>query len=310
MVKQILGKRASKKVTVEEYWDTKKRTRNRLTESENLNQKAIHLDLSSRHRFTKDHQKKKNLDVNIIHKIQQIQVLPHSHEDDEIGSFWFDELEYTKNITKYADFLAFYDDIQPYSQSLSIILHNLNIIVEKLLTHLAKARREVKIIILGILPSLIRDTQQYLYKPFCEKLLLPLVEMIVITDMELLEKVYNVLAFALKYLFEQISQDPTQFYYIYFQKLFSHHNKHIRQFSSESFSYVLKKVKSPERKLLFNLILDSMVNPQKILSNTQENSMEIEEENKEKIEEKLKLAITSLGHLVFTSLRGMGYFLN
>lgn len=148
MVKTIVGKRSTKNVSVEEYWDTKHKTRNRKTEQEIQNKKNVHIDISRRHRFTSDHHKKKQLDVNIAHKIQQVQVLPHSHEEDDIGSFWYDELEYTRNITRYAEFVEFYEDIQPYSQSLSIILHNLSIIVDKLLHHLKKCRREVKIIIL------------------------------------------------------------------------------------------------------------------------------------------------------------------
>lgn len=75
-------------------------------------------------------------------------------------------------------------------------------------------------------------------------MLLPLVEMITITDMEVLEKVYNVLAYSFKYLFPEIVRTPNTFYRVYFSRMFSHYNPHIRRFSSDSFSYIIKKAKT------------------------------------------------------------------
>jgi hypothetical protein len=71
----------------------------------------------------------------------------------------------------------------------------------------------------------------------------------------MLEKVYTVLAYAYKYFFAQIITDFEWLYEYYCEKLFSAKNKHIRRFSIDSFSYIIKKMTSEQRKKAFAVML-------------------------------------------------------
>jgi hypothetical protein len=67
--------------------------------------------------------------------------------------------------------------------------------------------------------------------------------MIDIRNLELVESLFTVLAYGLKYLFRCILNDFENFFEIYLNNLFCHRNKNIRKFSTESLSYILKKIK-------------------------------------------------------------------
>jgi hypothetical protein len=57
----------------------------------------------------------------------------------------------------------------------------------------------------------------------------------------LLDKVFTLLSFAVKYLTRSIKEDLTAFYSVYVE-LLAHKNKHVRRFSAQAFCYVLRKL--------------------------------------------------------------------
>ena len=91
MVKFIPTKRKSKNVSVKEYWDY--REKNKPRQKEQSKKKQIQYDLSRRHRFKTQSEKRKGIDISIGHKIEEINLLPSSYENDNIGSFWLDSLQ-------------------------------------------------------------------------------------------------------------------------------------------------------------------------------------------------------------------------
>lgn len=59
--------------------------------------------------------------------------MPFSYQYDKIGSFWLDEIEQYYTTKKNVSYKQFYAEVNPLSQSLPIILHNLNKIVDIIL---------------------------------------------------------------------------------------------------------------------------------------------------------------------------------
>jgi hypothetical protein len=62
-----------------------------------------------------------------------------------------------------------------------------------------------------------------------------------IENLDLLDKIFSLLSFAMKYLLKQIKDDIVNVYDVYFE-LIRHKNKYVRKFASQSLCYVLRKV--------------------------------------------------------------------
>lgn len=67
------------------------------------------------------------------------------------------------------------------------------------------------------------------------------------------------LAYGIKYFYQSIVEDFDAFYSMYRNQLFCHKNKHIRKFSAESFSYILRKLSKQQRDAALLAILKSLL---------------------------------------------------
>ena len=142
------------------------------------------------------------------------------------------------------DFQEFHNEIYDVTQNLALILYNLDTIVEKILAYIDK--KDCRKTILQILPGLFRDAQKDIYQAFTDKLLPKLVDILNEKDIEVMGDVFKCLAYGLKYLYDQIKLNFENFYSLYTIRFFSSQNKHIQRFTSESLSYVLRKLKNSE----------------------------------------------------------------
>lgn len=269
MVKHIIQKRLKKNLTLDEYHTIQES--NKINKPKNQS-KNYTIDLSQRHKFKRSSQTIKEIDISIANKIEDIKVLPYSFEKDQIGkniilniiiikflfsgSFFFDELENQRYNERSFEFMQFYHEIIDISQSLPLILHNLPKLVGSILSRLTS--KTIRSSLLKLLPPLIRDCQSDIFKIFCDEILMKLLSLIEIQNLELLEGVFLVLAYGLKYLFSRILKDFKLFYEIYLFQLFGHKNKHIRKFAAESFSYILKKIPRNEIKIKLEIMFDSI----------------------------------------------------
>ena len=268
MVKHILQKRTSKKMTVEEHKQLEESRKIRKKEVPN---KKYFIDISRRHKFKRQSDKVKEIDISIAHKIEEIKILPYSFDRDQIGilffsnplfsnrflgSFFYDELENLRYLERSKEFLQFYHEVIDVSQTLPLILHNMNKIVGSMLKRLGS--KNLNAIILKLFAPLIRDCQSEIFPIFCQDILMKLLSMIDIKNIDILEDIFMVLAYALKYLFQKIMKEFKSFFDIYFFQLFGHRNKHIRKFAAESFSYIFKKTPKNELQNKLTIILDSV----------------------------------------------------
>lgn len=125
------------------------------------------------------------------------------------------------------DYQEFYAEVYDITQNLALILHNLERIVEKVVEFLDK--KDCRKTILQILPGLFRDTQKDIFRLFLSKILPKLIEILNQKELNILEDLFKCLAYALKYLYEDIKTNFEEFYGLYLEKFFASHNKHIQR---------------------------------------------------------------------------------
>ena len=82
MVKIIIPKRTSKNITIEQYEEQKNLNKNQ-DPLGNLPKKFINID--KRYRYLRPTQKLKQLDLNVAHYLDEVNILPYSHTDKNIG---------------------------------------------------------------------------------------------------------------------------------------------------------------------------------------------------------------------------------
>jgi hypothetical protein len=79
---------------------------------------------SDRNRYQSAQKKMKGMKVSIASKLETLQLLPYSFSADQMGSFFYDELEQTNNSDSSDFWKAFYKRVHPISQSLPLVLLN------------------------------------------------------------------------------------------------------------------------------------------------------------------------------------------
>jgi len=67
------------------------------------------------------------------------------------------------------------------------------------------------------------------------------IELLDADNLEMMDKVFQLLSFAFKYLIKPIKENISAVFAVYIE-LLQHKNRYIRKFSAQSFSYVLRKV--------------------------------------------------------------------
>jgi hypothetical protein len=125
------------------------------------------------------------------------------------------------------DYQRFYAEIYDITQTLPLILHNLTEIVNKIVQYLDN--KECRKTILRIMPGLFRDAQSDIFDQFCDKILPKLIEILNERDLDILEDLFKCLAYALKYLFDDIKKNFGRFYNLYINEFFSSTNRHIQR---------------------------------------------------------------------------------
>ncbi len=110
--------------------------------------------------------------------------------------------------------------------------------------------------ILRLFPSLFRDCQGEIFELFLHEILQKLSAFLDIKQTDIIQEIFMVFAYALKYLFTRIVHEFTAFFNVFFYELFGNSNKFIRNFAAESFSFILKKLNKNELKRKIEILLE------------------------------------------------------
>lgn len=125
--------------------------------------KKIPFDLKKK-RFQSTEKKIKAIKISIVSKMDNLQLLPYSFSDDNIGSFFFDEMERTNTSENSPIWRAFYFKISPKSQNLPLVILNQKEIFENLFELVLED--SITIFILKLLFALIRDVRELCFDHF------------------------------------------------------------------------------------------------------------------------------------------------
>jgi len=79
-----------------------------------------------------------------------------------------------------------------------------------------------------------------------------------ITNVTLVDKIFTLLSFAVKYLTKSIKEDISNFYQVYVE-LLAHKNKFVRKFAAQAFCYVIRKLTFDHRliQVLLTPVIDN-----------------------------------------------------
>ena len=88
---------------------------------------------------------------------------------------------------------------------------------------------------------MIKDLRHDIYDLFMHEVLPKIIEVIDGRNLQLLDKIFQMLSISFKYLVKPIKENIKAVYAVYFE-LLVHKNHFVRKFTAQSFSYVLRKL--------------------------------------------------------------------
>jgi hypothetical protein len=192
-----------------------------------------------RSHFKKLTEMRNSLKISAVSKFESINLLPFSFVNDEIGSYFFDELERSHALEQSKAWYTLYTELLPISQNLSLILLNKNQIFKLLLGDLSIHCQQNAV--LKLLLSLIRDIRGEGYEFFVNEVFESLVELVSSKD-DVLELGLQVIGGFLKYCSKAISTDAESFINkVVSLALRDNRPKHVMRILAETISYVFKK---------------------------------------------------------------------
>ncbi|TNV87999.1 hypothetical protein FGO68_gene14880 [Halteria grandinella] len=164
-------------------------------------------------------------------------------EEELFKSNFIQLLRSEKANNKTVEFAKVYNDVERFCYSYPLLVHNKTKIIERLL-HYLEQPDTVKIVQTGVIDlfiALIKDFRTDIYQDFLTLILPRVISSLDISNVQLLDKIFTLISFSVKYLTRSIKEDLPIFYSTY-SELLSHKNKFVRKFSAQAFCYVVRKL--------------------------------------------------------------------
>ncbi|ORX41456.1 hypothetical protein BCR36DRAFT_339402 [Piromyces finnis] len=159
------------------------------------------------------------------------------------------------NCTK--DFSNFVFEVQKYTKSLPMILFHKDAIANILLKHILIKDTQAYEPLLSLVISFTRDLQEEIYEYF-PKFYEAITSLLSRTsEPKILESVFNTIAYLFKYLLKQLVADVDKTFFM-MRSLFESNKDYIRRFASESFSFLLRRIKGEKLRNILTIILESV----------------------------------------------------
>ena len=95
--------------------------------------------------------------------------------------------------------------------------------------------------VIDLLIALIKDLRHDIYEEFVTQIMPAVVQVLDVQNLVLIDKVFTLFSFCMKFLSKNIKEDFSNFYNV-FQEMVIHKNRHLRKFSAQSLCYVLRKL--------------------------------------------------------------------
>ncbi|XP_050392090.2 small subunit processome component 20 homolog [Patella vulgata] len=207
-------------------------------------------DQTFRYKSFTDRISKINIDV--IRKIR--------HKDDTIteeSTYFYEAIRKWVDLDCTEDFYKFRCVIANQFQSFEQLVHNEENIVAGLKEHLQVPNSMAMESLLDLVVQLARDLQSDFYKHFKDFLFI-LTNLLKTyrQDPTILEKIFTTLAYLFKFLWRYLVKDIQEVYGFFSVLLHGKQRDFIKDFASESFSFLLRKV--PDQNKLLNFLFKSL----------------------------------------------------
>ncbi|OBZ87321.1 U3 small nucleolar RNA-associated protein 20 [Choanephora cucurbitarum] len=180
-------------------------------------------------------------------------------EPDEHGSFFYESLLEWKDLNMTRNFKDFAKDIQPLVKSLPSIIYHKDTIVDILEKHLKVKGSMALDGLLDLVTKLAKDLEGEFY-PYYPRILSCIIPLVYHQDINLLESVFNCIAYLFKFLSRQILPDLDQTFLL-LAKLLGEDNQtkpYIRHFTAEAFAFLLRKTRGADLSKAVKCILDTL----------------------------------------------------
>ena len=140
------------------------------------------------------------------------------------------------------EFNKIFRDIETLCFSYPLLILNKKKVVQKLLSYMENEElKSARGIILDLCIALIKDLRHEVYEEFLHDILPKAIQVLDAENLDMMEKVFQLLSFSFKYLIKPIKENIRAVFSVYIM-LLEHKNRFIRKFSAQSFSYALRKV--------------------------------------------------------------------
>ena len=202
-------------------------------------------ELDQRSRFKRPTEVLKKLDIGLLAKMEEMKALPSTHTNDEIGSFFYDEMEFFSSTESSSEFRELYLSIVDKSQTLPIILLNKKEILSKVLSKYDD--KYFQPICTRLLIALIRDCGKEIYQEYLDQVIPEVSRTVTIQNIDAIQNAYKVFASSLRFLIKPILADPESFIKPFLTQLIKKNNVSIRRFTAESVSYVITRIRSKQQ---------------------------------------------------------------
>eukprot|EP00842_Homolaphlyctis_polyrhiza_P001421 jgi/Hompol1/227/HPOL_000682-RA len=208
---------------------------------------------SNRFKFQSFSERIQHIKLDAIHKVARASEL-----SEDVESFFKEALDKWSELNCTANFTLCVRDLQPHAESLMQILYHKKKIAAIIVRHLSVPQTQAAVPILHLIVALAKDLQEEFY-PHFPSLFKAIVAVAATTSHpQLVEAVFNTMAYLFKYLSKQLIEDIEQTFSLMIP-VFRHNKLFVRSFSAESFGFLLRKVREGTAQTkVFSYIISSL----------------------------------------------------
>ncbi|XP_052728331.1 uncharacterized protein LOC108328944 isoform X4 [Vigna angularis] len=195
------------------------------------------------------------IDINVYRSLEKVKAEP-----SEGSSFFRDCLIEWRELNTAEDFISFYEEIMPYTQTLPLVLLHKESLILKLLSRLhIKARLSVDAI-LSLIAVLSRDLLEE-FVPLLPRIVESLVSLLENggeREPDIIEQIFMSWSYIMMYLQKYLVRNPSEVLRVT-SKLRYYPNKYVRQFMAEAMSFVLRNAPDEQLERGIRRLIDDAV---------------------------------------------------
>ncbi|WVZ05123.1 hypothetical protein V8G54_018469 [Vigna mungo] len=195
------------------------------------------------------------IDINVYRSLEKVKAEP-----SEGSSFFRDCLIEWRELNTAEDFISFYEEIMPYTQTLPLVLLHKESLILKLLSRLhIKARLSLDAI-LSLIAALSRDLLEE-FVPLLPRIVESLVSLLENggdREPDSIEQIFMSWSYIMMYLQKYLVRNPSEVLKVT-SKLRYYPNKYVRQFMAEAMSFVLRNAPDEQLERGIRRLIDDAV---------------------------------------------------